>query len=64
MSKIKRKCQKIKLKTCPFCGSKVEAFEMVGVELGVTRERVRQIQQHALRKLKRPKIKKTLDNLL
>lgn len=41
-----------------------KTLEMVGVELGVTRERVRQIQQHALRKLKRPKIKKTLDNLL
>ena len=41
-----------------------KTLEMVGVELGVSRERVRQIQQHALRKLKRPKIKKTLDNLL
>lgn len=41
-----------------------KTLEMVGAELGLTRERIRQIQKKAERKLKKPSIKKTLDNLL
>lgn len=41
-----------------------KTLEMVGTELGLTRERIRQIQKKAERKLKKPSIKKTLDNLL
>ena len=35
MSRIKIKRQKIKLKTCPFCGRKVETLEMIGGLTGV-----------------------------
>lgn len=35
MSRIKIKRQKIKLKTCHFCGSKVETLEMIGGLTGV-----------------------------
>ena len=41
-----------------------KTLEMVGVELGVSRERIRQIQVKAERKLRRPKIKKVLKPLL
>jgi RNA polymerase primary sigma factor len=41
---------------------KQQTLEEIGQEFGVTRERIRQIESKALRKLKIPKIKKQLEN--
>jgi len=46
--------------TLKYCGSSELTLEEIGLVLGVTRERVRQIESSALKKLRNPKIGRIL----
>ena len=53
LSQLPSKYREVVVRRYGLLGHEVETLEDVGIEVGLTRERVRQIQTDALRRLKR-----------
>ena len=53
VARLKPRLQRVLILRYGFDGTSGRTLEQIGVELGVTRERVRQLEAHALRELRR-----------